>query len=162
MNFGTGVRPQDRLAATAHRPDWFWEGNVQAAMVRHLSVQGAIIRSVADTASKTRGTDIVASLGGRVLHIEVKGWPSTTYADARRAGEVKRTQPAVQASHWFAGAVLSAVRLRGRYPGDRVLIVFPAFPRYRNLSDETAGPLREIGIEIWFVQEQGGVSAHAG
>jgi hypothetical protein len=162
MNFGTGVQPPHRPAGTPHRPDWFWEGNVQAGMVRYLSAQGAVIRSVADTASKARGTDVVASLAGRVLHIEVKGWPSETYADARRAGEVKRTQPTVQASHWFAGAVLSALRLRSKNPDDRVLIVFPDFPRYRNLSDETTAPLREIGIEIWFVRESGEVSAHTG
>jgi MarR family protein len=159
-NFGTGVRPPDRPAATADRPDWFWEGNIQAGMVRYLSAQGGVIRSVVDTASKARGTDIVASLHGRVLHIEVKGWPSTTYADPRRADEIKRTQPTNQASHWFAGAVLSALRLRGKNPDDRVLMVFPDFPRYRNLADETAATLRTVDVEIWFVKESGAVSAY--
>ncbi|MFC4854599.1 hypothetical protein [Actinophytocola glycyrrhizae] len=162
MNVGTGSRPPTRPAVTSQRPDWFWEGNVQAAMVRHLSAQGAVIRSVADTASKARGTDIVASLDGRVLHVEVKGWPSATYADSRRADEVKKTPPTMQATHWFAGAVLSALRSRGRHPTDRVLIVFPDFPRYRNLSDETAATLRTIGIETWFVEESGAVHVHTG
>ena len=159
-NFGTAVQPAARPTAPVPHPDWFWEGNVQASTIRHLTTQGAVIRSVADTASKARGTDIVASLDGRVLHIEVKGWPSATYADSRRAGEVKRTQPTVQASHWFAGAVLSALRLRGKHAGDRVLTVFPDFPRYRNLADETAATLRVVGIEIWFVEESGAVRVH--
>lgn len=160
MNFGAVSRPPERPAVTSHSPDWFWEGNVQASMVRHLSAQGAVVRSVADTASKARGTDIVAVLDGRVLHTEVKGWPSATYADPGRAGEVKRTQPTVQATHWFAGAVLSALRLRGKNPTDRVLTVFPDFRRYRNLADETATTLRAVGIEIWFVKESGDVTAH--
>lgn len=160
MNFGTVSRSPDRPPVTSPRHDWFWEGNVQASMVQHLSAQGAVIRSVADTTSKARGTDIVASLHGRVMHIEVKGWPSATYADPRRAGEVKRTQSTVQATHWFAEAVLSALRLRGRNPADRVLTVLPDFRRYRNLADETAGTLGAVGIEIWFVNESGEVSSH--
>lgn len=159
MNFGCVSRPPDRPAVTSHRPDWFWEGNVQASMVQHLSAQGTVVRSVADTASRARGTDIVASLHGRVIHIEVKGWPSATYADSSKAGEVKRTQLTPQATHWSAGAVLSALRLRGRNPADRVLTVFPDFRRYRNLADETAATLLAAGIEIWFVNESGEVSA---
>jgi hypothetical protein len=52
INFGNGVQPSHRPAAAPYCPDWFWEGNVQAGMVRYLSAQGAVIRSVADTASK--------------------------------------------------------------------------------------------------------------
>lgn len=66
----------------------------------------------------------------------------------------------MQATHWFAGAVLSALRLRGRNPTDRVLTVFPDFRRYRNLADETAATLHAVGIEIWFVNESGDVTAH--
>jgi hypothetical protein len=56
---------------------------------------------VANTATKARGTDIVAMLDGRTLHMEVKGWPSTVYADPARAHEQKRTNPTVQAKHWI-------------------------------------------------------------
>jgi len=41
-----------------------------------------------------------------------------------------------------------------------VLTVFPDFRRYRNLADETAATLRAVGIEIWFVNESGDVTAH--
>jgi DNA-binding CsgD family transcriptional regulator len=161
MNFATDdpppIRPQ---AASAHDEEWFWEGNVQSLVVRHLASRGATLRSVVDTATRARGTDIVAVLDGRVLHVEVKGWPSTHYADPRRAGEVKPTQPTLQATHWFAGAVLSALRLRGKHPADRVVTAFPDFTRYRNLAAETAAPLRTIGIEIWLVTESGDVTIH--
>lgn len=58
--------------------------------------------------------------------------------------------------------MLSALQLRGRHPDDRVLTVFPDFSRYRNLADETGGPLRATGIEIWFVAESGEATAHTG
>jgi hypothetical protein len=161
MNFATEAPPPHRSVSTAtHHADWFWEGNVQAIVVRHLADRGAALRSVVDTASKARGTDVVAELDGQVLHIEVKGWPSSTYADPRRAGEVKRTQPTVQAKHWFAEAVLSAVRLRARHLADRVVTVFPDMARYQNLAAETAATLLVVGIEIWFVSESGAVTVH--
>jgi len=162
-NFATGdfVPPSVSLPAPAtHQEDWFWEGNVQSMVVRYLSSQGATLRSVVDTASKARGTDIVAVVDGRVLHIEVKGWPSSGYADPRRAGEVKRTQPTLQAKHWYAGAVLSALRLRDRHPQDRVVIAFPDYARYRNLAAETAATLGAVGVEIWFVAESGEVTVY--
>lgn len=162
MNYAVapGSRLQARQVAAPHRAEWFWEGNVQADVVRHLAARGAVVHSVADTGSKARGTDIVATLEARRVHVEVKGWPSTSYADPRRAGEVKRTQPTLQAKHWYAGAVLSALRLRGQHSGDRVAIAFPDFSRYRQLAAETAATLRVVGIEIWFVSESGEVDVH--
>lgn len=161
MNFATGDAPPVRPpVAAVHHDDWFWEGNVQAVVARHLAGRGAALRSVVDTATRARGTDIVAVLDGRVLHIEVKGWPSTTYADPRRAGEVKRTQPSLQAKHWYADAVLSALRLRTKHPDDRVVIAFPDMTRYRNLASETTAPLHKVGIETWFVTESGEVTDH--
>lgn len=160
MNFATGDPPSAAPVPVpaAYHKDWFWEGKVQVTVVRHLAHLGADLLRVADTASKARGTDIVAALDGKVLHIEVKGWPSSSYADPRRASEVKRTQPTVQAKHWYAMAVLSALRLRGKHPDDRVVIAFPEYARYRNLAGETAETLAAVDIEIWFVTESGEVT----
>lgn len=164
MNFVTGAPPPVRppVVEIDHHEEWFWEGNVQSIVVRELANRGATVRSVVDTATKARGTDIVAVLDGRVLHIEVKGWPSKRYADPRRAGEVKPTTPALQAGHWFAEVVLSTLRLRHKHAADRVVIALPDFARYRNLAAETAATLRKVGIEMWFVTEAGEVSEYDG
>jgi hypothetical protein len=159
MNFATGDPPRERPpTATIQHNDWFWEGNVQGTVARHLVGQGATLHSVADTAARARGTDIVAVLEGRMLHIKVKGWPSTTYADPRRASETKRTQPSLQAKHWYADAVHSALRLRAKHPDDQVVIAFPDMARYRHLAAATATPLRAVGIDTWFVTESGEVT----
>lgn len=39
-------------------------------VVHYLADCGAALRSVVDTASKARGTDVVAALDGQELHIE--------------------------------------------------------------------------------------------
>ncbi len=134
---------------------WPWEGAVQGLVVDRLADLGARIESQVDTARRERGTDVVAVLGGRRMHVEVKGWPSQEYADPRRAGETKRTSPTLQAAHWFAGAVSSAMKLRHAHPHDRVVVALPDIPRYRALHRERAEPLRRLGVEVWLVSESG-------
>ncbi|RSM48482.1 hypothetical protein DMB66_46210, partial [Actinoplanes sp. ATCC 53533] len=96
-------------ADTAHQ--WPWEGAVQAVFVDALQHHEWLITATADTATKAPGVDVLAIKGNRQLGAEVKGWPSTGYADPRRAAEVKRTQPSTQAGHWFSQALCKAVML---------------------------------------------------
>jgi len=138
--------------------DWFWEGNVQSALCIWLVKEGWSIIRVADTATKERGADIEATWSGALLHIEVKGYPPTGYADPRRAGEVKRTQPALQAKHWYADALLKVVRLRDRHPLEDAAMAFPDIPRYRSLLEETGRSLRVLRIEVFLVAQTGSVS----
>ena len=87
--------------------------------------------------------------------VEVKGFPSRRYADAARASGAKLTNPSTQAGHWYAQAVLAAMRLRGREPTWRSVIALPDFPRYRDLHAETAASLAAAQIEIWWVDQVG-------
>lgn len=139
--------------------DWYWEGNVQEALVIHLRAQGWNITWQADTGRRERGHDVVASKGSKVLLIEVKGYPSTSYRDPRRAGEVKPTNPSLQAKHWFAEALLKAVRTRVAEPGAEVAVCFPAAPRYESLLRETLPMLSLMQIGVFVVNEQGQVVA---
>src|SRR5262245_933337 len=109
-------------------PDWFWEGSVQASIARYLVESGWVVESSADTASKARGIDLVAIKGDRRLAVEVKGYPSTSYADPRRAAEKKKTNPTVQAAHWLAQAIFKAMRMRSALPDAEIAIGLPAFP----------------------------------
>ncbi len=142
-------------ASTGAAGEWHSEANVQAALVIALGADGWRIVSVADTATRERGVDVVASRGNLTVGVEVKGFPSRTYADPARAGEAKRTSPSTQASHWFAQAVLAAMRLRAREPRWRSIIALPDFPRYRDLHAETVGSLAAAQIEVWWVDQAG-------
>lgn len=137
--------------------EWHTEANIQAALVTALAGEGWRILSVANTATKEHGIDVIASRDGQTVGVEVKGFPSRGYADPARAGEVKRTSPSTQAGHWFSQAVLAAMRLRGKEPHWRSVIALPDFPRYRDLHDETAGSLFAAQIEVWWVDQAGRV-----
>ncbi|WP_202977835.1 hypothetical protein [Nocardioides daphniae] len=137
--------------------EWHTEANVQAALVTALAGEGWRILSVANTATKEHGIDVIASRDGLTVGVEVKGFPSRNYADPARAGEAKRTSPSTQAGHWFSQAVLAAMRLRGKEPGWGSVIALPDFPRYRDLHAETAGSLAAAQIEVWWVEQDGTV-----
>ena len=150
-------RPQDLVEAEASTGEWHTEANVQAALVTALAGDGWRILSVANTATKEHGIDVIASRDGRTVVFEVKGFPSRNYADPARAGEAKRTSPSTQAGHWYSQAVLAAMRLRGKEPGWGSVIALPDFPRYRDLHAETAGSRAAAQIEVWWVHETGAV-----
>jgi hypothetical protein len=144
-------------AAQIDGRDWFWEGNVVAAIVRFLRAEGWRVEWISDTATKEQGDDIRAIRDGRTLRVEVKGWPTIGYADPARAAEVKRTRPSTQAGHWYSQALLHVVRDLGKHPGDLVAIALPDWPRFRNLVAETEAPLRQLGVSVLFVREDGSV-----
>jgi hypothetical protein len=79
------------------------------------------IYSARPIASKReRGIDLLLERDGGRLAIEVKGFPGTVYARGPKKGEAKPTQPALQAKHWFAEALLSAIQCKSRNPGTRL------------------------------------------
>lgn len=141
--------------ASAELEEWHTEANVQASLVTALAANGWRIESVANTATKEHGIDVIASRDGQMVGIEVKGFPSRRYADPARANEVKRTNPSTQAGHWYSQAVLAAMRLRGKEPTWRSVIALPYFRRYRDLHAQTVGSLAAAQIEVWWVDQAG-------
>ena len=135
--------------------EWHTEANVQALLVTALATDGWRILSVANTATKEHGIDVIASRDAQTFGVEVKGFPSRAYADPARAAERKPTSPSTQAGHWFSQAVLAAMRLREKEPTWRSVIALPDFPRYRALHSETVGSLAAAGIEVWWVDQTG-------
>jgi hypothetical protein len=142
--------------------EWHTEARVQSVVVRYLVGAGWSITSVADTATREHGVDVLARRGDERLAIEVKGFPSRNYADPARAGETKRTQPSTQAKHWYAQAILAAMLSRARRLQHRSVIALPDFPRYRDLYAETAQSLKLSGIEVWWVSSDGRVASADG
>lgn len=153
--------PNDVLTGQhAFSGEWHTEANVQASLVTALAAEGWRILSVANTATKEHGIDVVAAREGQTLGIEVKGFPSREYSSPARAGEKKRTSPSTQAGHWYSQALLAAMRLRAKEPGWRSVIVLPDFPRYRDLYAETAGSLAAAQIEVWWIQQNGALEGN--
>jgi Holliday junction resolvase len=138
--------------------EWFWEGNIQAALVRHLANDGWRIRRVADTHSREHGVDIEADRGGIMLLVEVKGYPSATYLNGPNEGQKKNFGVGAQARTYFGNAVLTGLLMRSDNVDARVVLVFPALATFQTLARRSAHPLGLAGIEIWLVKENGQVT----
>jgi len=156
------VPPRDLGPPPSRHADWFWEGNVQAAVVRHLVADRWSIRRVASTDTREHGVDIEADRGSERLLVEVKGYPGTSYAAGSRVGDAKPTPAAAQARAYFSNALLSGLLMSAEAEGARVALAFPAFTTYSNLAPRVAGPLTKAGIEVWLVSEDGVVSEEPG
>jgi hypothetical protein len=128
---------------------------VQAVFVNLLVRNGWSVTSVADTAAKTPGVDVLAEKGARRLGAEVKGWPSTRYADPRRAAEAKPTRPSTQVGHWFSQALLKSMMLLDSHPGYETLMVLPDCPRYKDLTVRTTAGRRVAGIHVVLLNQAG-------
>jgi hypothetical protein len=134
--------------------DWAWEGNVQAGVVRQLAAMGWRIVAVADTARRHKGPDIIAERDGTRLLVEVKGWPSTTYARGERSGQPKPTQPTLQATHGFAEGLTTLIR-RGADLSTRLALALPDMPRYRTLLAEAGWAIQRLEIIVYLVEADG-------
>ncbi|KUG55627.1 hypothetical protein AVL62_04770 [Serinicoccus chungangensis] len=134
---------------------WPWEGAVQDVFADVLRAVDWEIESLADTAKKSRGVDVLARRGERLLGAEVKGYPSDKYVDPRRAHETKKTKPTTQARHWFSHGILAALMLRDAQPERESLLVFPAFPRYASLHNATRTALRDARVHVVLLRADG-------
>ena len=145
------------MTSVGSTSDWFWEGNVQHRLVEHLEATGWGVVHQADTGRREHGPDIDARQLGRPLLVEVKGYPSAQYRDPRRAHERKRTNPRLQARHWFAEAFLKVVMLTDQADGWETAIGLPENDLYEQLVTDCERSLLALGIGVYFVREDGSV-----
>lgn len=138
--------------------EWFWEGNVQSSVVRHLVEKGWSIRRVANTATSEHGVDVETDRLGERMIVEVKGYPGGTYLRGDRRGQPKNWHVGAQARTYFSNALLSGMLMRGDEQDARVVLAFPDVPTYRSLAQRVAVPLAHARIELWFVAQDGTVA----
>lgn len=149
------VPPIVEPVVTPTRP-WYWEGNVQSAVVRRLVHEGWDMVRVADTASRERGIDVRAARADETMLVEVKGFPSETYEQGAKQG-MPNPNVNTQARHYFADAVLAGLLMRGDNPDDRVVLALPDKPTFSALATRCAPSFATIRIEVWLVKESGAI-----
>jgi hypothetical protein len=168
---GAAVAPASASSATTHvraipessaNEDWFWEGNVQAAVVKLLAGDGWRVLRVAGTESREHGVDVEARRGSEHLLVEVKGHPSLVYRTGERAGQPKGPAVGAQARTYFGGALLAGLLMRADHPAARVVLAFPDMGAFPSLARRVAGSLLPSGVEIWLVDEAGTVTGVPG
>lgn len=138
-------RSQRPLSKSEH---WFWEGNVQAKVISFLAAQGFQIRSAADTASHQQGIDIVAEKSGKTLWVTVKGYPQGT----------DKTNPTVQAGHWFKQAIFDIIEYRERDKKVALAVALPDYRRYRSMAQKITWFKASANFVYFWVRENGDVS----
>ena len=127
---------------------WSRVANVHALVAGWLVRRGATLRSAgADESGPAR--DLVASLDGDDVHVEVTRWPP----------DGARTHPTTIAGDWFAAAEQAAAARRRAHPRARIVIALPDTRRYRSLTERSASSLQVAGAEVWFVDPAGSVHA---
>jgi hypothetical protein len=154
----TRSRGVTKVVAPADPADWYWEGHVQALVVSYLARSGWSIKRVADTASSEHGHDIDAHRGEESVLIEVKGYPTSTYARGEKQGSVRSAGSlGAQARTYFSNALLSGCLMRAENSGARIVLAFPEVETYHTLAGRVSDVLRTAGIEIWLISQEGGV-----
>jgi hypothetical protein len=126
---------------------WFWEGNVQAAVVRFLEARGYTILCQADAGRRERGKDIEAQTESGLLWVTVKGYPQRAL----------KTMPSTQAGHWFKDAFFDLVSWRGERPDVSLAMALPDFPRYRRLAERIRWLQPVLKFAFLWVAENGNV-----
>ncbi|GAA4784270.1 hypothetical protein GCM10023200_17350 [Actinomycetospora chlora] len=126
---------------------WSRVVNVQALVAGWLVRRGATLRWLSLEDGPAR--DLVASLDGDDVHVEVTGWPT----------DGARTHPTTIAGDWFSAAEQAAAERRRAHPRARIVIALPDTRRYRTLTEQRAASLAGARAEVWFVDPAGAVHA---
>ena len=144
----TLIRDGPPSGSAAEKP-WYWEGNVQATVVHRLEGPGYKIQSVANTATREQGKDIIAiDTSGQMLWVSAKGYPQGTV----------KTSPRNQAPHWFARALFDLILWRGQDPSVSLGLAFPEQTTYRNLANRVRWFLDVVGASVFWVAEDQSVA----
>ncbi|VVB54284.1 Uncharacterised protein [uncultured archaeon] len=134
---------------TTPAPDgkpWYWEGHVQATLVRWLAARHYSVVSAADTASREAGIDVMAvAPDGQELWVSAKGFPEKSRCP--------------QARHWFAGALFDLVFYRSQRADVRLALALPAgFPTYHGLLARVGWLKASLPFTVFWVADDGSVS----
>jgi hypothetical protein len=143
---------ETRTVVAIGEAPWFWEGNIQAAVVTYLENLKHSISFAANTATRQQGKDIIAIDGsGQTLWISVKGYPVGT----------PKTNPSTQARHWFSHALFDLILWRGESRTASVALALPDKKTYRNFIGRVEWFLEEVSASIYWVSQDGRVSVES-
>ena len=144
--------------------DWFWEGNIQDKIMKHLKDSGFDRVTGVDTYSKEPGPDITAYKEGKKWVIEVKGYPSDKYVEDRgdrKKGTLKPTPTATQARHWFSEAMMSVLLVKSEDQNVEVGLGFPRMDTYLTFLKRVSYVREKLSIHVFLVEENGLVSQYS-
>lgn len=146
-----------------HKLDWYYEGNVSTKIVSHLKRNGYDIKKDNSNNVRARGADIIATKNMSKIAIEVKGYPTKYYVQGIKKGQIKKTNPKLQAKHWFSEAILSSIfnYTNPKYKDiSKIALGFPKMPRYEELIEKVSKYFvdNQINIPVYLVSKEGEIT----
>lgn len=149
-----------------HKNDWFYQGNIGLALVKYLKSQEYECERDNSDNIHAHGEDIIVSKNGIKEIIEVKGFPSDKYVSGDKKGQIKPTNPSLQASHFFAGCLHSTLsnyeKHKDRGYQFQLAMCFPddANGNYRKQIAKIKPFFSDgnLGIKVYFVDKEDNVS----
>lgn len=139
-----------------YEDEWFEETNVSIKIKEFLeSKDYDILKFSFDKTEK--GHDIEATKEGEHFILEVKGYPSDKYVSGPNKGLKKRTNPKLQAEHWFAEALLSLVIAKSKELKCHICMGLPDMLKYRELINKSKILQERLSISYFLVEENGKV-----
>ncbi len=144
-----------------HTIDWYYEGQISSKLAEHLQSKGFEILKDNSKNIRARGVDIIAVKDGITELIEVKGYPTDFYTKGEKKGLPKKTNPKLQAEHWFSEVLLSTIYNYQKYQTNKqnlqLAIAFPLFDRYTDIIKNTSDFFIDfrIDIKVYFINEKG-------
>lgn len=143
LGLPSSLLKSDSKRASDETHPWYWEGNIQAALVTYLAKNGYKIIAAANTAARESGKDIEAiTPDGKKLWVSVKGWPEKSQN--------------TQARHWFSQALFDIILYRDESKDVDLALAFPdGFPTYLNLA-KRIGWFKDVAkFKIFWISEDG-------
>jgi len=139
-----------------YEDEWFEEGNIVETLAQFLCSKKYEVRYIKD--KRKRGKDIVAEKKGKKLVIEVKGYPSDKYVSGKKKGKKKKTNPRLQAIHWFSSVMFQVIKAKNEDTGISIGIGLPKFERYLDLIDSVDHFRQQYKVDFYLVDDKQQVS----
>lgn len=131
------------------------ENRVVEAVCRHLIAMGYVIEQQCST--RDRGIDIIAAKDGRRLVVEAKGGTSS-FSESNRYGKEDTLS---QVYDRVSKGIYACMCLVAERTEDDVVLAVPRTPAFERYLAPVAERLRQIGIKVFFVEEDGEVRVQA-
>lgn len=141
-----------------YEDEWFEETNIARKIRDFLMENGYEITKFCED-KREKGHDIEAEKEGQKIIMEVKGYPSDKYVRGPDKGDKKRTDPKLQAKHWFGEALLSLLKAKSKNPECKIIIGLPRFKVYERLLEDISFVMEKLEIGHVLVDENGNVEA---
>lgn len=141
-----------------YEDEWFEETNISRKIRDFLVQHGYEITKFCED-KKERGHDIESIKEGKKIIMEVKGYPSDKYVSGPKKGKKKRTDPKLQAKHWFGEALLSLLMPKSKNPESKIIIGLPKFKVYERLLEKVKFVMEKLEFGYVLVDENGDVTS---